>query len=83
MNYAGVYDNLGLTSLLESNKDSKYDLVLISDATGQIDWLNKSKSSAQHLLSVITVIALAFIYFDLNEEKNLTGTFEKIDSIGQ
>lgn len=51
------------------------------------DWvmivLQVFSSLIQHLLSVITVIALAFIYFNLNEEKHLTGTFEKIESIGQ
>ncbi|SNR31385.1 glycerophosphoryl diester phosphodiesterase membrane domain-containing protein [Lutibacter flavus] len=31
----------------------------------------------------ITLIASAFIYFDLNEQKNFTGTFEKIDSLGE
>lgn len=30
----------------------------------------------------ITLIASAFIYFDLNEQKNFTGTYEKIDSLG-
>lgn len=36
----------------------------------------------QFLLSSITLITSVFIYFDLNEQKNLTGTFEKIDSLG-
>jgi hypothetical protein len=37
----------------------------------------------QFLLSSITLIASVFIYYDLNEQKNLTGTIEKIDSLGQ
>tara|TARA_R110001583_G_scaffold4351_4_gene25249 strand:- start:11667 stop:12575 length:909 start_codon:yes stop_codon:yes gene_type:complete len=31
----------------------------------------------------ITLIASAFIYFDLNEQKNFTGTFEKIENLGE
>ncbi|MFK5879378.1 MAG: hypothetical protein QM478_07765 [Flavobacteriaceae bacterium] len=36
----------------------------------------------QFLLSSITLITTVFIYFDLNEQKNLTGTIEQIDSLG-
>ena len=36
----------------------------------------------QYLLSIITVVAGALIYFDLNERKNLTGTLERIKSLG-
>jgi hypothetical protein len=50
------------------------------------DWpflvLNVLSSLIQYLLSTITVIAVAFIYFNLNEHKNLTGTFETIDNLG-
>ena len=38
---------------------------------------------AQYLLLVIMVICGAFIYFDLNEKKNFTGTMEQIDSLGE
>lgn len=59
----------------------------VAEVDPSSDWimivLQVFSSLIQHLLSVITVIALAFIYFNLNEEKHLTGTFEKIDSIGQ
>jgi hypothetical protein len=44
--------------------------------------LNLFSYSFQFLLSSITLIVGAFIYFDLNEKKNLTGTMEQIDSIG-
>ncbi len=36
----------------------------------------------QFLLSSITLITTVFIYFDLNEQKNLTGTIEQINSLG-
>jgi len=36
----------------------------------------------QFLLSSITLISTVFIYYDLNEQKNRTGTFETIDSLG-
>lgn len=36
----------------------------------------------QFLLSSITLIAGVFIYYDLNEQKNATGSIEKIDNLG-
>lgn len=37
---------------------------------------------AQYILSLVTLISIAFIYFNLNEYHNKTGTLEDIDSIG-
>ncbi|MFN2262070.1 MAG: glycerophosphoryl diester phosphodiesterase membrane domain-containing protein [Psychroflexus sp.] len=37
---------------------------------------------AQHILSLVTIIAISFIYFNLNEVHNKTGTLEDIDQIG-
>lgn len=37
---------------------------------------------AQFLLNIITVVASVFIYFDLNEKKNFTGTYERIKNLG-
>ncbi len=57
-----------------------------SDPEASSDWifitLNVLASVIQYLLSTITVIAVAFIYFNLNEHKNLTGTYETIDKLG-
>ena len=36
----------------------------------------------QFLMNIITVIASVFIYFDLNEKKNFTGTYERIRNLG-
>lgn len=36
----------------------------------------------QYILNLITLISTVFIYFHLNEKKNFTGTFKKIDSLG-
>lgn len=36
----------------------------------------------QFILYSIPLISTVFIYFDLNEQKNSTGTFEKIDNLG-
>lgn len=36
----------------------------------------------QYLLSLVTIVTSAMIYFHLNEKKNFTGAFEKIDSLG-
>ncbi len=37
---------------------------------------------AQFFLSLISVVASALIYFDLNEKKNFTGTYERIQGLG-
>ena len=36
----------------------------------------------QFILYSIPLISTVFVYFDLNEQKNLTGTFEIIENIG-
>lgn len=45
--------------------------------------LNVVSYVGQFMLSSITLIATVFIYYDLNEQKNLTGTLERIDKLGQ
>ncbi|WP_031428350.1 hypothetical protein [Flavimarina sp. Hel_I_48] len=56
------------------------------DMSQVFDWvyvtLNVISSAASYLFYTIVVIASAFIYFNLNEKKNQTGTLERIDSIG-
>ena len=37
---------------------------------------------AQYIVSLVTLISIAFIYFNLNEYHNKTGTLEDIDNIG-
>jgi len=63
----------------------------ISEETGAdpsqlFDWvyiaLNSIAMIAQYLLYTILVIASCFVYFNLNEKKNYTGTLEAIDAIG-
>ena len=58
----------------------------LADPSSYSDWvfilLNVVSSVIQYLLTSIFVIALAFIYFNLNEHKNLTGTYETIDKLG-
>lgn len=58
----------------------------LSDPSSLFDWvyllLNVISSIFQYLLTVISVIAGAFIYFDLDEQKNLTGTYETISNLG-
>ncbi len=44
--------------------------------------LNIVSYAARFLLNLITVVAYVFIYFNLNERKNFTGTFEQIQRIG-
>ena len=45
--------------------------------------LNMISTLAQFLLNLISVIAGAFIYFNLNEKKNFTGTYERIQDLGE
>ena len=45
--------------------------------------LNMISAIASFLLNLITVIAGAFIYFNLNEKKNFTGTYERIKGLGE
>ena len=56
------------------------------DPSSMFDWgyiaLNSIAMIAQYLLYMIVVIATGFIYFNLNEKKNFTGTIETIESIG-
>lgn len=60
------------------------------DAEGMMDifkdpiyiLLNVISTLAQFLLNLISIIAGAFIYFNLNEKKNFTGTYERIDNLG-
>lgn len=40
-------------------------------------------TTAQLLLNVLSIVAGAFIYFNLNEKKNFTGTFERIQNLGE
>lgn len=61
------------------------------DAVGMMDifkdpiyiLLNVIGTLAKFLLNLISIIAGAFIYFNLNEKKNFTGTYERIDSLGE
>lgn len=45
--------------------------------------LNVIGTVAQFLLNLIGIIAGAFIYFNLNEKKNFTGTYERIENLGE
>lgn len=45
--------------------------------------LNIISTIGQFLFYAITLITNVLLYFDINEKKNATGTFEKIESLGQ
>ncbi len=44
--------------------------------------LNVLSTLFQFLLNLIIVVASAFIYFHLNEKRNFTGTYDRINQIG-
>ena len=46
-------------------------------------FLNILSSAGQFVFSSVTLIATVFIYFDINEQKNASGTFDEIDSLGR
>ncbi len=56
------------------------------DPSSLVDWvtisLNVIASLAQYLLSVIVIIASAFIYHNLDEKKNSTGSYRIISELG-
>lgn len=58
-----------------------------ADPSSLFDWtyiaLNAISLLAQYLLYAIIVITTGFIYFNLNEKKNFTGTMETIESLGE
>jgi hypothetical protein len=58
----------------------------ISSPADIVDWVyvffNVLSSLFQYLLSVIGVVASAFIYYHLDEKKNATGTYERISNLG-
>lgn len=59
----------------------------VTDPASYADWvfitLNVIASLVQYLLSAITIIGISFIYFNLNEHKNLTGAYETIENLGE
>lgn len=57
-----------------------------ADPSKMFDWVYVALTSIamlfQYILYSIIVIASAFVYYNLNEKKNFTGTMESIDSLG-
>ncbi|MDO6518905.1 hypothetical protein [Zobellia uliginosa] len=45
--------------------------------------LGSMSTLAHFLLNIISVVAGVLIYFDLNEKKNFTGTYERIKNLGR
>ena len=58
----------------------------VANPADLVDWVyvffNTLSSLFQYLLSVIGVVASAFIYYHLDEKKNATGTYERITNLG-
>lgn len=58
-----------------------------ADPTMMFDWIYITLTSIallfQYLMYTVIVLCAAFVYFNLNEKKNFTGTMETIDSIGE
>lgn len=75
---AAIY---GMTKSFTSN-----DVYTPGASLEMVDWiyltLSTISSAIGYILMSFLVIAIAFIYFNINEKKNQTGTLEEIDSIG-
>lgn len=60
--------------------------IISSDPTMMFDWIYILLTSIalvfQYILYTIIVLCAAFVYFNLNEKKNFTGTLETIESLG-
>lgn len=58
-----------------------------ADPSMMFDWVYITLTSIalifQYLMYTMIVLCAAFIYFNLNEKKNFTGTMETIDAIGE
>ena len=68
----GVFSNaINPTSISENLSDPIYIL------------LNLVSVLFKFILNLISIIAGVFIYFDLNEKKNFTGTYDRIKNLGE
>ena len=45
--------------------------------------LNVLSYALKYFLNFISIISVVFIYFNINEKKNFSGTFDRIDSLGK
>lgn len=63
-----------------TNEDPTAILGILEDPIYLV--LNLFSYFGKFLFYSVTLVASAFVYFDLNEQKNFTGTFEKIESLG-
>lgn len=60
--------------------------VSIANPSSLVDWVtvvvNVISSLAQYLLTIIMIIATAFIYYNLDEKINFTGSYKTISELG-
>lgn len=60
--------------------------VSLANPSSLIDWvttvINVIASLVQYLLTTIMIIATAFIYYNLDEKKNFTGSYKTISELG-
>jgi predicted RND superfamily exporter protein len=73
--YSFVKIGISANEIDPSNMDDLVDPFYI--------FLNVLSSFIQFVLNIVLIIGGALIYFHLNEKKNFTGTYERIDKIGE
>lgn len=74
-----LYSLFSMVTQLEASYENLDNLV-------KVDWvligLSAIGTFGSNILSLVSIISWALIYFNLNEKHNLTGTVQEIDSIG-
>lgn len=75
---AGVYDNLGVSQFLKIHEaaDKRHDLIIVSDATGAIDWTSDSR------ISKLRGTAWRTIDIIMNRAKELQASVAHLPSFG-
>jgi hypothetical protein len=76
---AFIYQMVKMATMMQ-NEDPTAMFELFKDPIYLI--LNILSYVFQFILYAIPLISTVFVYFDLNEQKNFTGTFEKIENLG-
>lgn len=76
-----IYTFVKMFTMMEENSASA------ANVADMFDWVYLSltiiASAIQYILYAITPIGVAFIYYNLNEEKYFTGAYESIENLGK
>ncbi|TYB77484.1 hypothetical protein ES677_00215 [Bizionia gelidisalsuginis] len=77
---AAIYSLLKM-GIFSGESDPAAQITMFQDPVYII--LNVLSYALKYFLNFISIIAGVFIYFNINEKKNFSGTFDRIDSLGK